>query len=1206
MNENDTPALTLPLTGRALIEASAGTGKTWTLTGLILRLLLEGGRKPRDIIATTFTRKAAAEMQRRVRDRLDTIRARLQHIAAACHADDSLLDDDDALAARIARLLDDAGENDPVNRHLILAPIRTHGLDGFIDTCKHVEIIRHSLAELTIGTLDSLCQRWLAENALDTGSDEHLHINPQSAVLADTIHDNLRHIRADLAHDRPADYTRLLAEIPLRDSTAYHNAVATARQYGTAAITPVPLPDNDTWQQQRAKLHTLSEADIADWQQLTGSDDFNTALNHNSNAWYKHRAALPALIACLRDDRPLSGACQKLAGLTAPKYKARYQDSELAARYHDHPLTTVLRAALASRPDSAQLDDAATAALLTRVRAQLPQALEARRETTYTDKITRLNDALAGMRGAALAHYLTHRYPVMLVDESQDLNHDQATLLKRTYLRAPVNPEGLLILVGDPKQAIYGFRGGDVANYNDLKQHFGPHEQHQLLTNHRSSQNLIAALNEHYADGDNARLGDNITYHPARAAGDPVRITDPHGARINAPLIWLESGSTSDEEAATLAQVIADLTSATSPYARRDEKSGSLYRIEPRHIQVLMRSNSSLKTLRQALDQKHIANTLQQDQNLYQGGVAHAFADLLAAILAPDDQSRLNRLLGSLYYNRTQADLDRLAAIEQGEEPAAQNELTLAALRATLNDARDNWQRCGLLAALTPILNPHRQTHSIWHTLARQPAPDNLRHLLDLRHIQQILARRSPVQRPSHYLRWWQHQLADPPEAEWATVPPLPGSNAVQLLTIHKAKGLQAPVVILAPGNLYGTGCGTITVHPVRAGGRISLSIGKNDEKSEAQRKVRENEENARLQYVGLTRAEDLLLIAKQTNSRVPAATRQLYQSQAASPHSCVQQPPYTQDSTPLPAAATAAPPMPAPLPAPWPKTRYYGWQRTSFTALIRDGIDTTPDIHLADYAITGHENTPAAADGTDDIRYTFPRGPAAGSYLHAILEHSSSRNRPHWRERLAAEAGHWQLTLDDARLDACEHWLETIHAARCPQSGITLAASKEGAHRSELAFNLAISDHDPGAQIATLNRLLADCGHPLDLRPDPRHYRYLRGEIDHTYQHGGRYYILDYKSNHLGNHAADYQPDALRRAMDDHHYWLQAAIYQVALHRLLQTRLTGYDPEKHLGGVEYLYLRGVDSHDPASGSLGWRYPTETILALDRTLGYRT
>ena len=283
----------------------------------------------------------------------------------------------------------------------------------------------------------------------------------------------------------------------------------------------------------------------------------------------------------------------------------------------------------------------------------------------------------------------------------------------------------------------------------------------------------------------------------------------------------------------------------------------------------------------------------------------------------------------------------------------------------------------------------------------------------------------------------------------------------------------------------------------------------------------------------------------------------------------------------------------------PW-RTRFHGWQRSSFSALLRDAIEpTSPD--LADYAIAEHQTAPdAPADA--DIRYTFPRGTAPGSALHAILEHTRPDHRDDWRRHLDHENQQWQLGLEPAQLDACETWLDAIYHSTLPQSGITLGDSKRGTHRSEYNFTLGSDDRAP-LPVARINRLLTAAGYPLNLHQHHRHIRYIRGEIDHIYQHDGRYYILDYKTNHLGNHPDDYTPAKIREAMNDHHYWLQAALYQVALHRLLKTRLPDYDPARHLGGIEYHYLRGIDPARPAHGTYGWNYPPDFIAELDHILG---
>ena len=1206
-----TPALEIPLEGRALIEASAGTGKTWTLTGIILRLLIEGGYPPREIIATTFTRKAAAEMQQRVHKRLHALRENLKAIAARYLAEETVLNDDDGLATRLDDIIGGSG-GDLINRHLILNAVAKHGLDGLIAIFSRVESLQARLDELFIGTIDSLCQRWLAEFALETGNDERLQINENSPALEETIHDTLRRLLHENHQHDPETFAQMLADGAYHDSDAYLAAAREATSHRHAAIDSGDASadyDRDRHQALTRQLRELDAAVIADWQAMIEAPEFAAAVAKNA-AWYKQRDALPQLLQQLHQELPFNDRTEALAsGFGKPRISSK--QTALTAAFTAHPFTLLIRDLLAAR-DARQnhLDHhkrQTIASLLETVRQTYPQALEARGETTFSEKTARINEALAHpQHGTNLAHYLTRRYPVMLVDESQDLNDEQAALLERTYLREDgERKHGFLLLVGDPKQAIYGFRGGDVANYNRLKTRFRPDEQHRLDTNRRSSPNLIAALNEHYLQNDNARLGADITYHEAQAANPAQTILAADGSPIARPMQWTHSGTNQDSETDTIAALVARLTDGTG--------------IAPRDIQILMRSNSSLETLQNKLHAQHIDSERSHDRSVFTGAVARTFADLLAALEQPEHRDRQNRLLSGLYYGYSQQDLDRLAAIEQGEIPARADELTLAELREALTQAHDAWQSWGLLAALNPLLT--HEKHNIWQTLAACPAPDNLRHLLDLRHIQTILAEHAPKQRPAQFGAWWRAQLAAPPDADWAKAPPLPGQNAVHLLTIHKAKGLEAPVVILATGsNHKGGGANPVPTWRYRDGDTIRISLAKPANTPIDQQ---ENEEQRRLLYVGLTRAKNLLLVAHREckpDKANPTPTEKLYLTYAQNPGRC----PHAGETS---AEALAARPYRAhpshepptnPPPqqsgegqgrgcenprstAPTWRTRFQGWQRSSFSALLRDALEpTSPD--LADYAVAAPQNAPDAPPDAD-IRYTFPRGTAPGSALHAVLERIRPDNRRDWRRYLEHDNRQWQLGLEPAQLDACENWLEAIQHCELPQSRISLGASKQGTHRSEYGFTLG-SDARAALDIPAINAHFAAHGHPLHLSDKHRHIRYLRGEIDHLYQHDGRYYILDYKTNHLGNSPADYTPENIRAAMGDHHYWLQAALYQVALHRLLQTRLADYDPARHLGGIEYLYLRGIDPAHPANGKYGWNYPPEFIAGLDRILGH--
>ena len=162
--------------------------------------------------------------------------------------------------------------------------------------------------------------------------------------------------------------------------------------------------------------------------------------------------------------------------------------------------------------------------------------------------------------------------------------------------------------------------------------------------------------------------------------------------------------------------------------------------------------------------------------------------------------------------------------------------------------------------------------------------------------------------------------------------------------------------------------------------------------------------------------------------------------------------------------------------------------------------------------------------------------------------------------------------------------------------SGAQLGTIPANRRSPELSFALALDD-GRALPVAELNQLFADFGQPLHLPPDGRHYRYLRGEIDLVYEHEGRFYILDYKSNYLGERWDDYRGAALQRAMAEHPYGLQAALYQLALYRRLGGRAD------LLGGVEYAFVRGLSPAWPGCGLFYWAPPVEFLRSLDELLG---
>jgi len=240
----------------------------------------------------------------------------------------------------------------------------------------------------------------------------------------------------------------------------------------------------------------------------------------------------------------------------------------------------------------------------------------------------------------------------------------------------------------------------------------------------------------------------------------------------------------------------------------------------------------------------------------------------------------------------------------------------------------------------------------------------------------------------------------------------------------------------------------------------------------------------------------------------------------------------------------------------------------------------------------------PAPVQQLDDpVRFSFPRGATSGNCLHQILEYLDPSKDEDWArtfdKQLQAHA------ISGIAAKSMHAWFQHIVQAKLPD-GATLAGLGFRERVREMEFYLALPSGEIDAS-RLLNRL-AESGVHL---PNLRHthaVRYLKGSIDLVYQHNGQFYVADYKSNYLGGQLADYQPERLRLAMDHAGYWLQAALYLVALHRYLKVRLPDYRIERHLGGANYLFLRGMRADDAAQGILAWRPEPSLIEDLDAIL----
>lgn len=1457
------PAVTLPLTGRHLIEASAGTGKTWTLTGVMLRLIVQAGQPCEKIIATTFTRSAAAEMRQRIRERLQDFYQLLQMINHSTFTplNDSELDSSKAIAVQkyanfIAQVQALAAQKnllgkyqDPINRHLIDwvakqvfgLPVDVTALAGpevspkeslntpkptaddsensthkpakntvnFRIALQRTTLALNQLDRLFVSTLDSLCQKWLREYSSETGFSAEVQIsNDVSGIIKGMIHDQLRAFMAQVNVNMPELYPMMFDNNVFLPVDDYYEAVNRALNFYTADIDTVTLTTFDTTAI-KALIQSIADDNDSGFEAYFDSD-FRKAQGFSAgNKLHKHFNEIKNLQNLLSTGditnvfamykvgniaKVLDGIEDLYANDKGFNSKKEQQSATFKSFGVVDNIWQLIQQTQALQDYFKQVNFYFTQFISRYVRTHLPKRLESQRLTTFALQLARLNDALSGKKGQSLARYIRHQYPIALIDESQDINTEQALLIQRVYLqdfepetadkaeklkaKKYHTPSQFLLLVGDPKQAIYGFRGGDVQNYTTLKKLF-PEQPKSLNQNHRSSAALIDSLNHWYGVGEQdidpnqADQLPNVNQQPY-FMGREIYYRKISATRQTAELAV---GNAVDNEAASLPafnhiaieykapysqQVVAvaendgtsnDTNSSNDIISSSDEKTvdyadaiaaqifdlfddGKPLSYQTRgltlsDICVLAVKNSELHTIEKRLHHHGIATVRGGSQSVFGDSMSVDFMTLQSVLLTPFSESKLKSLMLSSFFQLTLEQINQLYdALNQTNTQEAQGQAhphqasihtSLAEIQQLVLTASELWQKHSFLVAIQWLLNqpltlPNQITLNFWQRLAKHPNGERL--LIDLRQLLDIISDQFNGQVGEHQLfEWFCAQVQQQPKEDWSTQQRLPSDEGVQLMTVHASKGLEFPIVFVvgfteeskakfygAPLYLYGIQA-THQVTP-----QFTQKLTQNNDNPLLSRRltalpsqITDNnpinpinyvaiedqsayEERLRLLYVALTRAKEqvyLVTVAKKSEVKNSALapfmddlakfavketlteTTNIIDSNSLSKYydSKLKFTSKTnrQNEQNATVAKTVAKIDYDEIIKVITIDTFKGWANTSFTALSRyiehTSVDTVVNaedrqdddiLSAAQIRLLPISNSRLARESGNEvnsIRFNFEKGTNPGTFLHSVLEDIANNYNEtpelavpqqqdaradklkRWsvmvdrtlrryqmpsnyfstQESSAGQYGNWHdINIDDLQPDyiALVDWLDDIIHTPLAASAVPLVNIKYNQKVAELGFNLRLNQH---LSFSDLNTLFHQFDIPLQLQSQEVNtmvWQYLKGEIDLVYQHGTQFFIVDYKSNYLGSDFDSYNQAALYDAMTTHSYWLQASIYQVALHRYLKLRLPNYDINTHLGAVEYAFLRGMSPKHATCGKLVKQFDSDFILALDDMFGY--
>lgn len=1220
---------TLPLGagGRSLIEASAGTGKTWTIAVLYLRLLLEQGLSPRAIVVTTFTEAAAQELRERLRRRLLWAEAQAAAFVQVVRRDEESLgprlregDEQEAASpdSTAGDARDIAATSDPALDWLH-ARWRTPGT-----AARDLQALRLALAELEhapVSTLHGLCRRILTEQPIEAGADFRAAELVSTESLLDELSADLWRRMQQGSEDEPLYRLQRMTGKPL--SLAQLRGLLKSTLMAGIEVDAPPLPD------EQADAATLAQPDAARAAQLQAVVD-NAALFNKRAKLHRALAALAQALDPARNTQGLP-AWQCLGAdeiEVLANARALTAVSKLG-KTHAELLAATEFAASLCEPVLARMQAAPQAflhALAAAGRARMDALLQLRRQQSFDSLLESVDAALAREAQAAgddgrrpLADTLFAQWPVALVDEFQDTDALQFGILDRLYRAADGRERGQLVMIGDPKQAIYRFRGGDIHAYRRAAEQVDEHLN--LAVNQRSSTALVEGCNALFALAGEALSSDvehDIRYLPVQAAGradvKPYRVDGsvPKAALVLHFQTDIAGGQEARRQAALRACASQIVELLNDPLQTIDGR-----RVGPTDIAVLLPRAADIARLRLLLEARGVPCVATSRDSVLAGDTARELQVLLHGVVHPGDAGALRAAAATRLWGARFAEIRRWQDEPEGLQQVA---LRFRALQAVLLERGV----AGLIEALLEQIAERALSTRRGERL-----------LTDLRHLGELLQEASEdLGGPEELLAWLQHQregaAVDEAAADERQLRIESQQPRLRLLTLHASKGLEFPIVFLPL--MWANGAGRDFAPWRRSDARSARPRLSYAEDAKAQQQLDLQDERFRLLYVALTRAVHACHVYALDPLRPKRAgwNVQAHQGVDAAPLDVLMQRVF--EARPELAAALRAGEVPALDPiglrAEWPaatRTRYEEAEvaesprrarelqplpacapeaKHSFTSLSRASRAQSEALLDAE-APAQDESLPVEAASIESVHDEAPhpellalaglRGAGFGNALHSLLE-LRLIGTP-----LVQQLEHVQTTLAAAglrsrdfeplglarfserlalRLDAA--LVAPLGLERAPDLALGDVLARD--QRAELGFDFAL----PEIALADLAAACTRHGEPELVPASSRRVAGLMsGKIDLVFRVGDRFHVLDYKGNWLGERVSDYVGERLTAAMDHSQYRFQALLYTLALDRYLQQRLgDAYTREEQLGECVYLFLRAAGL---ALGAGVWR-----------------
>ncbi|MFO7667245.1 MAG: exodeoxyribonuclease V subunit beta [Desulfobacterales bacterium] len=1188
-----------PLHGTNLIEAGAGTGKTYTIESLFVRLIIENNLTVDQILVVTFTKAATEELKDRIRNKL--VKAKEAFMKGK--SSDSLIDS-------LCRKYDD---------HELAAELINKALIDF--------------NEASIFTIHGFCARILSENSFETGSlfDTEL-VTDQTDLIQDIAEDFWR-IHLYNAEPEFIRYSVKKLKGPGFFSKLLSRQVSTCKSI-------IPLIEKPIFENLLYDYRNLIKRIRSEWH--VSRNEISDLLNDPALNGKIYGSVVPDESGCSGRERKILSLLSLMDGLlderssgfplfekfeyfTAEKIKKSVKAKQKAPRHQFFDICDELA------EKNNEIESVFDRYILHLKReflryagSELAKCKKSRNIQYYEDLLTRVRDALVNSRGNPdLAIEIRRKYKAALIDEFQDTDPVQYEI----FLNLFGFKENVLFIIGDPKQAIYSFRGADIFSYINAASKAG--SKSTLTENWRSVPGLIDAVNTLFSDLKKPFIFDDIAFYKGVSRyAEEYRDKDVFS---HAPFtLWHLFSDEYTENNKSIKKDVAEKVISESIASEilhlLERDNGAEENIRAGEIAILVRTNNQAQKVKTSLSKRRIPSVIYSIDNIFDSHEAMELERFLEAVSDPSDMKNIRSalvtdILGTSGEELDIADLDPLTWDEQ---------------QAVFTECHYLWNKHGFINMFRHFITRKRVKERL------VLFSDGERRITNLLHLSEILHKVSVEKKPgmTGLVRWFSEQRgASKIRLEDHLLRLESDDDAVKIVTIHKSKGLEFPVVF-CPFNWGGSEVNDkeIIFHDESRERNLVLDLGCNEKSLSAARKELLSE-NIRLLYVALTRSKKrCYLVWGRINSAETSAMAYLFHYARNAGHDADEDivtalkgyftgrkdSELLDDLKMLEKRAGGAIDVSVlPPPVDGKYDFYEGDIEQLFCRNFTGKIDDTfkissysslaagrsashdiRDIDAGSRAAFKDSPEPHQQSGMPDI-FLFPRGARAGIFFHDLFEQMDfSYSESGAREELVAgklrEYGFgaiWKGTV-------CDMINKVLDAPLYAKETVMKLSDIDKANRvNEMEFYFPLKMIAPVAikkVFQDYGRVLVSDDYPVwleNLTFSPSK-GFMKGYMDMVFCHEGRFFLVDWKSNYLGNAESHYGKSGINEVMEKESYILQYHLYVLALHQYLRLKAAGYNYEDYFGGVFYIFIRGVD--ESKTGGTGIFYDLPEISLINK------